>query len=87
MGLLINSQTAAATSAPFRVDGKIGLIAVGLAGAEEIQIQVEIEPGVFQNLTTNGKLTLAAPDLSIDVQSTFRVTKGVTGGSVAVYST
>lgn len=86
MGLLINSQTTAATSQPFRVDGKIGLIAVGLAGADEVQIQVEIEPGVFQNLTTNGKLTVAIPDMSIDTQSTFRVTKGITGGSVAVYS-
>ncbi len=87
MGLLINSQTTAATSAPFRVDGKIGLIAVGLAGAEEIQIQVEVESGVFVNLTTNGKLTVAAPDLSIDTLATFRVSKGVTVGSVAVYST
>lgn len=62
MGLLINGGTASKVSEDFYVDSAgIGLVATGLAGAEEIQVQVWLgEEGGWVNIVTNGKLTVAA---------------------------
>jgi hypothetical protein len=88
MGLLINEMTAAMTSDDFYVDSTpIGLVAVGLAGAEEVQISVYLDPVAgWHNIVTNGKLTASAPELTVSTRGQYRVSKGVTAGAAGVYS-
>lgn len=88
MGLLINGMTAANVSDDFYVDvASIGLVATGLAGAEEVQVSVYLDDVAgWHNIVTNGKLTATSPELTISTRGRYRVSKGVTAGSAAVYS-
>lgn len=85
MGLLV-SDTAAADSAPFSIDGtaNISLVSDGLAGAEEVQVKVLLPNGTWHSLVLNGKLTVAAPELTLSARGTYMVSKPVTVGSASV---
>jgi hypothetical protein len=84
--LLIDNQTAAATSKPFKVPpGRTpSLKSSGLTGAETVTLQCEIN-GSFRDATDSAGLTVhmtaTKPDLTINADGTYRVTKGVTAAT------
>ena len=88
--VLINAQTAAVTySQGFSVPTlgqSVGLKSSGLAGAEVVTIQVEVN-GTFIDLVEGGAvvtLTVANPHRTINGSGIYRVTKLSTVGAVTV---
>jgi len=88
--VLIDAQTAASTgSQGFSVPSlgqSVGLKSSGLAGAEVVTIQVEIN-GTFIDLVEDGAvvtLTVANPHRTINGSGIYRVTKLSTAGAVTV---
>lgn len=91
MGVLISSTTAEATSEPFGVEpGTIkGLMAVGLAGDEAVQIQIKNSDGVWRSAGADQTMTVDNPTRTIHAQTRqpiYRVYKPVTAGAVFVDS-
>ena len=88
--VLIDAQTAASTgSQGFSVPSlgqSVGLKSSGLAGAEVVTIQVEIN-GTFIDLVESSAvvtLTVANPHRTINGSGIYRVTKLSTAGAVTV---
>lgn len=86
--VLINAQTAAFTSNPFKViyGRKPSLKAVGLAGAEVVTLQKEVDGKFSDAVGATGvtTLTATAPDITIEADGIYRVTKGSSAGAVTV---
>ena len=88
--VLIDAQTAASTgSQGFSVPSlgqSVGLKSIGLAGAEVVTIQVEVN-GTFIDLVEGGAvvtLTVSSPHRTINGSGIYRVTKLSTAGAVTV---
>jgi hypothetical protein len=84
--LLIDNQTAAATSNPFKVPpGRTpSLKSVGLTGAEVVTLQCEINGNFSDVLDSTGAvvtMTATKPHITINADGTYRVTKGVTAAT------
>ena len=84
MGILIHATTAAATSPEFRVvEGALGILFVGLAGAEQGFVEVKRSDGTFVSIRA---ASAAEPDPTIIVNGTYRVRKAATDNPVSVES-
>lgn len=79
---LIESKTAAETSKPFRVQAteSVSVKAWGLAGAEEVKIQIDRGDGTFQDILDNGTLTATAYQASINSEGLYVLVKPITVG-------
>ena len=84
MGILIHATTDAATSPEFRVvEASLGILFVGLAGAEQGFVEVKISDGTFVSVRA---VSSAEPDTTIIVNGTYRVRKAATAGAVSAQS-
>ena len=84
--LIITAQTAAATSTQFAVTKKVmgrTVIASGLTGAEVVVIQIKDGAGAWITTNTTNNLTVTDPVRSISSEGEYRLSKGVTAGSVS----
>jgi hypothetical protein len=84
--LLIDNQTAATTSNPFKVPpGRTpSLKSAGLTGAEVVTLQCEINGNFSDVLDSTGAvvtMTATKPHITINADGTYRVTKGVTAST------
>lgn len=84
--ILIDNQTAAYTSKPFRVlPGRTpSLKAIGLTGAEVVTLQCEINGNFTDALDSSGNavtMTVTSPHITINADGTYRVTKGSTAAT------
>jgi hypothetical protein len=87
MRLIIEATTDAATSPSFRVmPGTVmPVIAKGLAGAEEAQIQVSNGDGTFSDVwESTAVLSATAPQRSISAHGDYRVVKDATVGASSI---
>lgn len=87
--ILINKQTAAVTSNPFYLDGSkaVGLKCTGVAGAEVVNLQVQVGD-IFQNVldSTGAAVTFTSTNKPITVtgSGTFQVVKPSTAAAVTI---
>jgi hypothetical protein len=84
--ILINNQTAATESNPFKVPPSRtpSLKASGLTGAEVVTLQCEINGQFADVLDSAGAvvtMTATKPHITINADGTYRVTKGVTAAT------
>lgn len=84
--ILIDRQTAAVTSNPFKVsrDSVVGVKATGLSGAEVVTLQTLVGDS-FQDVKDSAgatvTMTATSPHIRIEASGTYRVTKGVTAST------
>ena len=84
--IIIPAQTAAANSTQFAVTKKTisrTVIASGLAGAETVVIQIKDGSGAWVSTSSSNNLTATDPVRTITAEGEYRLSKGVTAGSVS----
>lgn len=84
---LFNNITAAATSFPFRAKAGDSLRATGLAGAEVINLLVQVGTQFRAATDSTGAavtLTATKPDMTFNADAHYQLTKASTAGGVTV---